>query len=140
MNTKCLDQAQRYLAMREHNRNELRTKLSGKSYPEDEISEVLSCLEEKGYLCESRYVQSFVRSSNRRHPEGKHMVLMRLLSKGTDRQVALEVLDMMYDDAYVSSLLEEASQKLSRHGKNATREALLKLGFSVSEVNKHLSK
>ena len=77
----CRQQALRYLGLREHNRIELRTKLLNKGYDAGLVDSVLDDLIDDGSLSERRYVESFVRSSNRRHPEGKSLVIARLLQK-----------------------------------------------------------
>ena len=76
----CADQALRYLSLREHNRRELSLKLENKGYGQDIINRTLDSLEEDGSLSEERYVEAYVRSSNRRHPEGRSVMMARLLS------------------------------------------------------------
>lgn len=148
----CRQQALRYLGIREHNKSELRTKLLGKGYDANLVDSVLDDLSNDNSLSERRYVECFVRSSNRRHPEGRSLVLARLVSKGADRQVCNEVLDELYGNGeYVSSLVHQASLRIVSKKKSkrssATsctassnvaslemRQALLKLGFSPSQI------
>lgn len=147
-NYNCLQQALRYLTIREHNRAELRQKLLAKGYESPQVDSVLDSLVSDGSLSEARYVQSFVRSNNKRHPEGKAMLLARLTAKGTDKSVARCILDELYDEDYTSSLVLAAYEKLV--GKKAfsrgtlgskpdlkaveIRTRLLKLGFSSSDL------
>ena len=143
----CRQQALRYLCLREHNRSELRIKLLGKGYDVGLVDSILDDLVDDGSLSERRYVESFVRSSNRRHPEGKSLVLARLAAKGADRLVCSEVLDEMYGDYdYVSSLVSQAYSRIvskaTSKGKSLSsyelRQALAKLGFSSVQVRECL--
>lgn len=143
----CMQQALRYLCLREHNRSELKTKLLGKGYDAALVDSVLDDLVDDGSLSERRYVESFVRSSNRRHPEGKSLVIARLAAKGADRLVCSEVLDEMYGDYdYVSSLVSQAYSRIvskaASKGKSLSsyelRQALAKLGFSSVQVRECL--
>ena len=156
----CTQQALRYLSMREHNRAELRQKLLTKGYEPELVDSVLDSLAQDGSLSEKRYIQSFVRSNNKRHPEGKSMLLARLLSKGADKAVAKEVLDEMYDADYTVALVAAAYEKLaSKTAKRGSaaglrnqglrsqglrsqdirsleiRTRLFKLGFTQSDIN-----
>ncbi len=146
----CTQQALRYLSMREHNRAELRQKLLAKGYEPELVDSVLDSLAQDGSLSEKRYVQSFVRSNNKRHPEGKSMLLARLIAKGADKAVAKEVLDEMYDADYTAALVTTAYEKLAsktaRRG-GATdlrsqdirsleiRTRLFKLGFTQRDIS-----
>ena len=134
----CRDQALVYLAMRDHNRRELVLKLRTKNYSSDEIDKTLDELEDEGLLSEARYVQSFVRSSNRRHPEGKFIVSRRLAAKGTDREIALQVLDEIYTKEYTGGLVSQARAQILKKGKAGSEEEIIfelkKLGFSNYDV------
>ena len=127
----CKNKALVYLGMREHNRNELALKLKQKGFSSNIIEEALDLLEDEGSLSEKRYVQSFVRSSNKRHPEGKTIVLQRLLAKGANRNISIQVLDEIYDQDYTNDLKEKALAKLQDkgHSEEEIRFLLRKLGF-----------
>ena len=133
--SRCLDQALVYLGIREHNRFELSVKLKAKGYEKDIISKVLDSLEEDGSLSEERYVRSFVRSSNRRHPEGKSLILRRLAAKGADRNVAEQVVREIYTDSYTAELAEQARAQIVKKGRAKTEDEIrfemAKLGFRV---------
>lgn len=146
----CQQNALRYLSIREHNKAELKNKLLKKGYDNNIIEEVLTSLIEDGSLNEKRYVETFVKSSNKRHPEGKNILMARLIAKGADKTVCKEVLDLIYDDEYVFSLLENAYNNLSKKSKTKTKKsiisnssnifnALMKLGFSSNQVRKFLN-
>ena len=128
---KCIDQALRYLSIREHNKRELMLKLHEKGFDSDIIVRTLELLESDGSLSEQRYIEAYVRSSNKRHPEGKSMVMARLLSKGADRAVCSYTLDIIYTDEYVCALIARASEKKDRNG-------LLKAGFTSADIAKYM--
>ena len=134
----CRDQTLVYLSMREHNRRELVLKLKTKNYPSDEIEKTLDALEDEGLLSEDRYVRSFVRSNNRRHPEGRFLVSQRLAAKGADKEVSRQVLGEIYSHEYVKDLVEQARALILKKGKARTEEEirneLKKLGFSNNDV------
>lgn len=135
----CTGQALVYLSMREHNRRELALKLKTKGYSSNVIEQTLDSLEDDGSLNEERYIQSFVRSNNRRHPEGKSMLSQRLAAKGTDRNKVKVVLDGIYDREYTKELIEKAKASLEKKGKATSDEELranlMKLGFSSSDLS-----
>ena len=134
----CRDQALVYLSMREHNRRELSLKLRTKNYSPDEIERTLDELEDDGLLSEVRYVQAFVRSNNRRHPEGKIMVLQRLAAKDADREISRQTVDEIYTREYTDSLVSQARAQILKKGRAETEEdirfELRKLGFSNNDV------
>ena len=134
----CRDQALVYLSMRDHNRRELVLKLKTKAFSQEEIEKTLDELEDEGLLSEARYVQSFVCSNNRRHPEGKFLISQRLAAKGTDREVARQVLDEIYTRDYVQTLVAQARAQIIKKGKAKEEEEILfelkKLGFSNYDV------
>ena len=134
----CRDQALVYLSMRDHNRRELVLKLKTKNYSAAEIDKTLDELEDEGLLSEARYVQSFVRSNNRRHPEGKFLVSQRLAAKGTDREVARQVLDEIYTREYTNGLVSQARGQILKKGKAGSEDEVLfelkKLGFSNYDI------
>ena len=62
----------------------------------------------------------------------------RLAAKGTDREVARQVLDEIYTREYTSSLVEQARAQILKKGKAGSEEEILfelkKLGFSNYDV------
>lgn len=134
----CRNQALVYLGIREHNRRELITKLKARGYEDSLIEDVIEELVSDGFLSEERYVRSFVRSNNKRHAEGKNLVLQRLAAKGADRAVFQKTVDEIYTDEYTSAIVREAETALLRKGKARTeaelRTALRKLGFSNWDI------
>ena len=136
--TKCQNQALVYLGIREHNRRELSLKLKAKGYEADLIGKVLDSLEDDGSLSEERYVRSFVRSSNKRHPEGRLMLQRRLAEKGADKEISRQVLDEIYTEQYTKDMVSQAVACIRKKGKAKTDEeirfCLMRLGFTQRDL------
>lgn len=134
----CIEQAERFLVLREHNNNELIDKLKAKKYSDETIEECLKFLIDCDELNEERYIRLFIRSSNKRHPEGKIAVLNRLFAKKADKNLSKTILDALYTEEYTNELLEFALQRLVKKKKVSDlyqiKQELIKLGFSSSEV------
>ena len=134
----CMDKALLLLGIREHNRQELRTKLIAKGADAKMADGVLDELEHEGSLSDFRYAQSFIRSSNRRHPEGRSVMLMRLAQKGTDRSASARAVELAYTPEYTAELAARALEAIERNGKAKTGQEksflLRKLGFKPSDI------
>lgn len=87
------DKALYLLSVREHTRKELETKLSAKGYPKEEMKEALDRLEEENMLSERRFCESYIRSRLRKNPEGKAIIIQRLIEKGVSSTLAHSVAD-----------------------------------------------
>ena len=142
----CIDQALRYLSIREHNKKELCLKLKYKGFDNSQIEKTTEFLVQSGDLNEERYVESFICSSNKRHPEGKTVIFQRLISKGADRAVSQMVLNRIYTDEYIFSLVNEAKKvfrkKILKSNSSVTEKdleknlkaLLIKAGFNLSKI------
>lgn len=138
----CIEQAERFLVLREHNRNELIIKLKNKGFDIVIINQTIDFLIKTNELNEERYIRSFIRSNNRRHPEGKSVVFQRLLQKGAEKNLSKEILDEVYTAEYEQELLNDATENVIRKSGNRMEEQLLykvvKSGFKLSESKKML--
>lgn len=134
----CIEQALRFLSLREHNKAELKTKLKAKGYEDSTINTTISFLIKDGSLDEERYIRVFVRSNNKRHPEGKSILYQRLLQKGADREKVREVLEDIYTEEYTRELTQEAKEKLIKRGKATDSQALKALLYKAGLSDKYL--
>ncbi|MEW6757788.1 MAG: regulatory protein RecX [Acidobacteriota bacterium] len=66
--------ALRLLALREHSREEIRSKLARRGFPDGEIEEAILVLERAGHLSDARFAQALIRSELAR---GKGPVAIR---------------------------------------------------------------
>lgn len=136
----CYEQALRFLSIREHNRFELIAKLKQKSFDQEIIDKTISCLLDNDYLSEERYIRVFISSNNRKHPEGKQIVLARLSQKGADRNLSKEIVNSVYTYDYTQELINEAVKKFVKKQKTEEmRNKLLKLGFLSADIKENFS-
>src|SRR5262245_19118782 len=77
-------QAMRFLARREHSREELRRKLSPKVAEGENLEVVLDELAQKGWLSDTRYAEQSIRAKARRY--GPLKLAQQLRAKGVDEE------------------------------------------------------
>ena len=135
---KCIEQAERFLALREHNCSEITLKLKNKGYGDSVIEKTIEFLKDSNELDEERFIRSFIRSNNTRHPEGKSVLLARLVQKGTDKELSKTVLNEVYTEEYNAECLQKAinRQKNGKKDKEKIFAKLMSSGFSYSEIKK----
>ncbi|MBS2028349.1 MAG: RecX family transcriptional regulator [Deltaproteobacteria bacterium] len=83
----ALDQALRWLAVRDRTEGELRLKLKRKSYPADQIAAALERLRGLGYLDDARFARGRAEALLSRGRLGPRGVESRLLAAGLDREL-----------------------------------------------------
>lgn len=112
--TPCVDQAYRYLARRDHSVHELRRKLAGKGYGEDEVERTLTGLVEKGYLDDEAYCRSYGTARLRRMRLGPARIRRDLARKGFDEKLVDTAVDEMYEDgeAEIDVARDAAARKM----------------------------
>ena len=134
------DRAIKLLAVREHTEKEIRRKLKERGASSDEIDEAVDKLLEEGSLSERRFAESYIRSRLRKNPEGRSILKMRLLDKGTPRSVADEALEEVWESGgYIKPLSEYAEILLRKKGEEGTRATLLRKGWRESEIREAFS-
>lgn len=95
------ERALRYLAQRDHSRQELVRKLASHG-TNDEIMELLQRLNELELICDSRFAESYVRTKAQR------MGSARLRLELARRGVAREIIDQSLDRAEIDTELARA--------------------------------
>lgn len=134
----CRDKALSYLAMREHTKKELKTKLLTKDFTEIEIDKVLKDLEEKNLLSEKRFCESFLRSRFKKTPEPKSLLIMRLREKGISNQMAIEEIEDFYEtqEEFIKQcLFKYFSKTIAKKGREKGFSSLQQKGFSYRQIN-----
>jgi len=133
--------AVKYLAGREHSRNQLRLKLIKKSHPEEAIDKALDFLEREGWLSDGRFAEEWLRSRSLRHYEGRTRLLAELLSRGVSKALAEEKLEAFFAENPEEAQLEKAYKKLKGQGKSGDKlvNALIRLGFSNKMIKKMMT-
>jgi len=74
--------ALRFLALRDHSRQELRQKIIAKNFPPAEVDEVLERLAGKGYLDDARYARRLVAYLGKDRMLGPRRIVQKLIQKG----------------------------------------------------------
>ncbi|EAU55854.1 ABC transporter permease [Mariprofundus ferrooxydans] len=107
------------MTLREHCAVELRRKLADRAYATGVIEVVLARLVDDGYLSESRFAESFLRSRLRKG-ETPRVAAMKARQKGVDEaalQLALDEAEASFDsDQACRSILKRRDPQGLRHG------------------------
>lgn len=91
--TRCKNSAIYSLAMREHSRKEIHNKLLKKEYVEGvDVEQLLDELEEKNYLNEQRFTESFIRYRASRG-QGPVKISSELYVRGINRSLTIESME-----------------------------------------------
>jgi regulatory protein len=104
------------LARAPHSIFSLRMKLLKRGYDYQKIEETLSWLTEKGYLDDSRFAESWLRSRIARRAEGRAILVAGLLRKGVKHEVAEQVVGGFVTASVERENAVKALQKLRRQG------------------------
>ena len=129
------ERAIKLLALREHTEKEIRIKLKERGFPADEIDKAIDRLLEEGSLSEKRFAESYIRARLRKNPEGRSILRMRLIEKGSPKSVADSVLaDVWESESYIRPLAEYYESLLRKKGEEGARAALLRKGWRKSEI------
>ena len=137
---RCQQKAMTYLARREHSRRELELKLKMKEFPQDIIEEQLDVLQKRNLLSDQRFAEQFIISRQRKHPEGPSVLIIRLLQRGVDREIAdAAVRQWFADDGSADDALARAARRLARSCGNDERrlsDQLRRKGFDSSQIRR----
>ncbi len=115
------------LSIREHSKSELREKLLSKGFDEKETEDAIVTLSTEGALSDERYASSFIRSRLRKSPEGRSLLLSRLMMKGVEKETAERALSRVWEEG---EYIEPLRKALNKYGK----EKMLKKGFRMDEI------
>ena len=90
--TTALQRAVGFLARREHSQHELRWKLSGRDYSEEEIKSALQRLIEKGLQSDERFTQAYIESRHQRG-HGPFKIAAELKQRGVDEALVEQLIN-----------------------------------------------
>ena len=111
--TRCKNSAIYSLAMREHSRKELYNKLQKKEYVEGvDIEKLLDELEEKNYLNEQRFAESFLRYRSSKG-QGSVKITSELYSRGINRNL----IDQTFEKSEINWFNKAKEQLEKKFGK-----------------------
>lgn len=130
-----------YLGRAEQSRHLLSMKLRKKGYGEVAIARALDYLEERSFLCDSRFAEAWLRNRSINHAEGRTKLFSGLLAKGVDMATAIQALDQYFETVDQDDVLDRALEKCRRLGKSreATEKYLMRKGFTYKEIKSKIS-
>ncbi len=119
------DAALTLLAHRARSRDELRRRLGRKEFPEPVVAETLAWLEERGYVDDRAFAESFVRDRLRLKPRGRFGLRRELGRKGVDPEIAEAAIDAAMETEGVNEndLARNAAAAWARKNGSALRKA-----------------
>ncbi len=138
--SRCINSATYSLAMREHSRLELLNKLKSKPFSEGvNLNELLNELEEKDYLNEERFVESYIRSRSRKG-YGPVKIKSELTQKGLIESVIKSSLEKSKINWYELAYLQREkkfSSELPTDYKDKVKQMryLFNRGFNTEQIN-----
>ena len=92
------DSALRLLGVRARSHSEMRTRLSDKEFPPDEVERTLSRLTSMGLLDDADFARQWVESRHRNNGRGRIALRNELRTKGVDPAVAESALALVDDE------------------------------------------
>lgn len=113
------------LAHRARSREELRSRLDRKEFPEPVVQTTLGWLEERGYVDDRAFAEAFVRDRLRLKPRGRFGLLRELGRKGVAPEVAEAAIGavMAAEGVDEEALAREAAGAWARKNRSALRKA-----------------
>lgn len=124
------------LAMRDHSRRELLTKLRQKGYG-DGAEQAVERLERDGYVDDERFARSYAAELVRVKHYGKRRIVTELLKKGIDSSLASDISDEteVGEDEILVALRRKYGRCLdTEKGKRRAINGLAAMGYSYGEI------
>jgi len=139
--------AERFCAYQERCRFEVEKKLRERKAKPNEISKILSSLEEDGYLNDERYTKNFASGKFRIKRWGKNKIRAELRMKKISEDLISNALDGIDEEEYfktIQHLINKKSREVkSQNSKDKTRKILMFLlsrGFESELIWRVLKK
>jgi regulatory protein len=133
----ALQKAGDLLSRSEQSSGGLFLKLKKKGFSDSICRATVNRAVEKGYIDDARFARFWLASRMRRHPEGRSHLCQGLISKGVPREIAYDVVDQeICEDDFLRAvvLAGEKLQKRYKSDKNKLRQALMRRGFTGSQI------
>ncbi len=135
-----------YVSTTECSADTIRTKLRMKRFPEQIIDQVIDVMIEYGYLSDSRFVESFVRSYIRK--KSRRLIEKEISDRGIDCSKYQELIDNVYQDEGISEedVIEGLINKKFRDQdlrdikvKKRFMSYMMRHGFGYDKINNYLT-
>ncbi|MCW8965000.1 MAG: recombination regulator RecX [Gammaproteobacteria bacterium] len=136
--TTALQRAVGFLARREHSQHELRWKLSGRDYPEEEIEAALQRLIDKGLQSDERFTHAYIESRYQRG-HGPYKIAAELKQRGVDEILTNQMVNSEDFDWFEHALnvyqKKYAGKPIADYKDQARRARFLQQrGFSSEQI------
>lgn len=108
------------LGRRQYTEKQLREKLNGKGYNQDEIGDVIAKCKKYKYIDDLNYAKSFIRNRDMFNPRGKRILRLELIKRGIageDINQALENDEEISDRDELKLVRELAQKKYLQYAK-----------------------
>ena len=140
------DYALYLIEFRDRTEKELREKLFGKGYAEEQIEDTVEFLKNYGYIDDKRYASHFIHDAINLKKWGKIRIRTELLRKGIDR----EITDFALEDAFAKvdddRVLNEMKKRFSNSDFSNMKERnrifgfFMRRGFTSDEIKGAMNK
>ena len=120
-----------YLSRSEHSRLMLERKLAKKNISQAATEQALNYLEQKNYLNNKRFAESWLRNRTITKTEGPTRLSSELAKRGVNRTIINEVLANFFEENDMDEVFTKAVEKQIRLGKSGKKlqQALFRQGF-----------
>lgn len=127
------------LASREHSVYQLKQKLLQRDFILEIVNQVLLELQEEGALSNLRFIESWLTSRLRRHPEGYRSLFAGLVKSGISPEEARAYLIPFLDELDIDTIITKAAEKIMKKS-DMTRDKMIRSlknrGFEFSSIIK----
>ncbi len=131
------------LASREHSVYQLKQKLLKREFVLEIVNKVLEELQNEGALSNTRYIENWVYSRLRKHPEGYRSLFANLLRAGISSEEANNYLIPYFEELDVYEILDRAAEKMMKKN-TMTKEKIIRglksRGFEYSDIIKFIDR
>lgn len=139
----AFDTAIYYLSFKDNTKKELYNKLIEKGYSEEESEEAINKCLYYGYINDSHYALSYIKSNNRK--KGYSIIKRELLLKGIEKETIEDIysdMELNQDDV-IDSIFIKRFNNCDFNDKKVTNRVIsyfLRRGFEYDSIRKTMSK
>ena len=140
------DYALYLIEFRDRTEKELREKLVGKGYDEEQIEDTVEFLKNYGYLDDKRYAAHFISDAINLKKWGKIRIRTELIRKGVDREIVEFAIEDAFCDMDDERVLNEMKKRFSNSDFSNMKERtrifnfFMRRGFTPDEIKGAMNK
>ncbi|MGQ9608745.1 MAG: regulatory protein RecX [bacterium] len=146
--SRAKDYVYKLLARRMYTKREIYDKLQSRKYSEKVIQNVISLMEEYGYLNDRSFAEEWIESRIKTKPKGKIALKQELMRKGIEESIIRHTLESKFDESKLyETAIELARRKIKSYRKDdfltAKRKLmnfLIRRGFDFETINNIVEK